>query len=216
MKYMSDDTLSLDRVKRLGVLGGTFDPIHIGHLIMAEAAWEEYGLDAVAFVPSYRPPHKDGSGLAHFSHRLEMARRATRENPHFAVSDIEKMTDGPSYTISTIRLLRELVDDDCEIYFFTGADQIMAIDTWKSYRELLEICHFIAVTRDAAGPGLNEKVDDIYRMTGRKLDILRIPNIEVSSTSIRDRVSSGKSIRYMVTDEVEAYIRSNGLYASKI
>lgn len=201
---------------RLGVMGGTFDPIHIGHLVAAEEARDRYELGKVIFVPSARPPHKGGVAHSSPGDRLEMVRLAIEGNPGMEVSDIEINREGLSFTIDTLHKLHEIYGGDADLYFITGADAILEILTWKKPEELFSQCRFIAVYRP--GYSLTELEDYLRGLdlngeeTERSVYQMEIPGIDVSSTSIRARVAGGKPFRYLVPDSVWLYIRENGLY----
>ena len=133
-------------MKKIGIMGGTFDPIHVGHLMIAEAVWDEYNLEKVIFIPSANPPHKHDV-LTSAKHRFNMTLLATCSNPHFEVSTIEMDRVGPSYTIDTIKALKKMYGDDTDFYFIIGADCIHELPTWHKIDELLKICKFIATKR---------------------------------------------------------------------
>lgn len=199
---------------RLGVMGGTFDPIHHGHLVTAEEARVQFALDGVLFVPSGQPPHKDPADVTPSEHRYLMAFLATVSNPHISVSRVEIDRSGPSYTIETIRLLAAEFAG-AQLFYVTGADAIMQImrGEWERSPELLELCEFIAATR----PGFVLDLDVLRRFnrTGRSLlnvHVMAIPALAISSTEIRARVRTGRSIKYLVPEAVEAYIVKHGLY----
>lgn len=202
-----------EAVRKLGIMGGTFDPIHFGHLVTAEAARKEFGLERVLFLPSGTPPHKNPQGVSDAEHRYMMTVLATLSNPYFDVSRVDIDREGISYTVDTLRILREQYGDDTELYFITGADAILEIMRWKSSDELLQLAQFIGATR----PGF--ELDSIPPETKAWLDqypdrvhMIKVPALAISSTDIRERVRSGNSIRYLVPEPVEHYIRRNGLY----
>lgn len=198
---------------KIGIMGGTFNPIHIGHLIIAEAARESLGLDSVVFVPASVPPHKQGMDIIDSVHRLEMVRCAVQSNPAFCVSDVELRRGGISYTYNTIRHFLDEGHEGENLFYITGADALVTIDTWKNHMELLSLCHFVAATRPGIGEhALLEKVSSLSSKGVTGLHPLLAPAIGVSSTDIRERVQFGKSIRYMVPDCVGDYIEKNGLY----
>ena len=192
----------------LGVLGGTFDPIHLGHLILGEQVREQLGLDRVLFVPSARPPHKLGDRIADAEHRLAMVELAVTSNPHFAVSRRELDRVGPSYTITTIKELRS--QGHGQVYFVLGADAVLDLRSWREPDELLRACQVVA----AARPGFD--LSRISRALGAerasRVRVLDIPQIEISSTDLRQRVAAGRSLRYLVPDAVGDYIAEKGLY----
>lgn len=198
--------------RRIGILGGTFDPIHVGHLMTAEAVRDEFGLDKVIFVPAAVPPHKMDQQVTEARHRYLMTVLATNSNPHFDVSTIEMDRPGPSYTIDTIYELKRQYGENTDLFFITGADAIAEIPTWDRIEELLGLCQFIA----AARPGFLPNVDNIREYFGElgsaRIHRLETPELEISSTNIRDRVERGFSIKYIVPSAVENYIYKEGLY----
>ena len=198
---------------RLGVFGGTFDPIHIGHLVAAEAARDAFQLDRVLFVPAARPPHKLGQVRATPEQRLQMTILATADNPAFAVSRLEIDRPGPSYTIDT---LRDLAAENagCHLHFITGADAVLELASWREPEALLDVAEFIAVARPGAAA---ERVAAFAATLGRRgarIRYLAIPAIDISSHELRSRVRAGQSIRYLVPAEVAEYILREGLYVS--
>ncbi len=203
-----------DIKRKVGIMGGTFDPIHIGHLVTADAVRIEYGLEKVLFVPTGEPPHKQGFKVTPAIHRYIMTVMATYSNPHFFVTSIEVDRPGPSYTIDTVRELLEQFGQQTEFYFITGADAIQDLASWKDIDQLLGLCHFIAATR----PGCLGEVDDVIKRFGivgrKRIHHLPTPELEISSTDIRERVRKGKSIKYIVPESVENYIIKEGLYLS--
>lgn len=188
-----------------GLMGGTFDPIHIAHLVMADQAVGQFGLARLIFVPAARPPHKCGDAVAPFEDRLEMVRRAIAGRPHLTVSDIEARRPGPSYTIDTVRAVaRELPGE--ALTFIVGADSLAQLAAWKLPDELLTECRFVVAPR----PGFS--IDDVSPRFRDRVFTLDMPSLDVSSRDIRDRVRRGVSIRYLVPPEVEAFIREKKLY----
>ena len=198
--------------KRVGILGGTFDPIHVGHLMTAEAVRDEYHLDKVIFIPAAVPPHKQNQDVTEAMHRYVMTVLATCSNPNFEVSDIEMNRPVPSYTIDTIRELLERFGEDTEFYFITGADAIQEIHTWDRIEELLEMCHFIGASRQVCLPDVNQIKASFGELGKRKIHRLETPELEISSTDIRNRIKKGYSIKYIVPTAVEQYIYKQGLY----
>ncbi len=191
---------------RLGILGGTFDPIHLGHLILAELARYLLRLDRVLFVPARIPPHK-GESPTSPEHRLHMTRLATRDNPHFAVSDLELRREGPSYTVDTLRALRD-ESPDAEHYLLMGADSARDLGSWKDHEVLLEGSTVVVLGRAGV------ESEDLPPDVSRRATLLSTPRLEISSSQIRHLVRDGGPIRYLVTEPVESYIRSEGLYRS--
>ncbi len=202
-----------DAKRKIGIMGGTFDPIHTGHLVTAEAVRIEYGLDQVLFIPASNPPHKQDSQVTAANHRYIMTVMATSSNPYFYVSPIELERPGLSYTIDTVMALIEKYGDRNEFYFITGADTVQDLPTWKQIDRLLGLCYFVA----AARPGCVGCLDDIIGQLGEKgrerIARLPTPELEISSTDIRERIKQGRSIKYIVPENVESYILKEGLYS---
>jgi len=195
------------------VLGGTFDPIHIAHLAIAEEARTQLGLDKVVFVPAGLPPHKMDVHVSPAEHRLAMVELAIAGNPHFEVSRVDIDRFGPCYTVDTIALLRKEWGPDVEIYFIMGSDSLADILTWHKPDRLIRLCRIVAVGR----PGYRVDMDELERcLPGASQRILFInsPQLDVSSSEIQRRVRAGESIKYQVPEAVERYIYEHGLYRS--
>lgn len=197
----------------LGIMGGTFDPIHIGHLITAEEARQQFKLDHVIFIPAGNPPHKEQRHVTPAEHRYLMTMLAVVDNPYFTVSRLEIDNEQPSYTIDTVRRFFQIYKQGLKLFFITGADAILDIKTWKDYEELLETCSFIAATR----PGYPfHKLKNIFGSSfseiTQKIHLLEIPAMAISSTYIRQRIAQGKTIKYLTPEPVEQYIYKNRLY----
>ncbi len=190
-----------------GLIGGTFDPIHIAHLIMAEEALQQFGLDRVLFVPAPRPPHKDAGVLSPFADRLAMVRLAVTENKRLDVTDIEARREGASYTIETVRAIRAELDGEERISLIIGGDSLEQILTWKDPGRLLDEVELIVARR----PGTTD--DDVDRAVLRHARFLHTPLMGISSTDIRARVREGRTIRYMVPETVRSYITEKSLYS---
>lgn len=204
------------KIKRLAIMGGTFDPIHIGHLMTAEEVRHEFDIDQVVFIPTGYPPHKENNRVTHSEHRYLMTVLATVENPHFNVSRIEIDRPGKTYTVDTIKEIKEMYTPDMKIYFITGADAVNEILTWKHAEELMRICEFVAVTR----PGYNKKrlkakLDELRKSFECTVHFLEVPALAISSSDIRRRVEKGRPIQYLVTQSVEKYIHKFKLYSKK-
>ena len=194
----------------IGIMGGTFDPIHLGHLAAAEEAGIRFSLSRVVFVPNGIPPHKKAYAVTPAEQRLEMVVLATASNPRFETSRIEVGRPGPSYAVDTLRALAEQVGPEVTLYFITGVDAIREILTWREPDELARRCEFIAVTRpgyDAAG------IDgSLGRGVLSATHLLHVPGVAISSTELRTRAAQGLSLRYLTPDPVVRYIESRGLY----
>ena len=201
------------KLTRIGVMGGTFDPIHYGHLVAAEEARAEFGLDKVIFIPAGRPPHKQLHSITDPEHRYLMTALAVSSNPGFEVSRIEVEKDELTYTFDTVKDLLSIYGENTTIYFITGADAVLELLTWYKIDELLTLCKFIAVTR----PGfdrrdLEQKIGEISSKYGGEIICIEVPLLDISSTDIRKRFRKGKSIKYLLPEAVEKYIVENGLY----
>lgn len=197
----------------IGVMGGTFDPIHFGHLRAAEEVLQGFGLERVVFVPSGRPPHKPLSEVTSPDHRYMMAKLATADHPQFEVSGIEIERDGPSYTLDTLREFRYAMPGDNRLYFITGLDAILEIHTWNGFDQLFDLADFIAVTR----PGYSiEALSKLEKLIGPdyfgRVHPFPVTLLAIASRDIRRRVREGKSIRYLVPEPVRLYIEKERLY----
>ncbi|MCK4547589.1 MAG: nicotinate-nucleotide adenylyltransferase [Candidatus Eisenbacteria sp.] len=192
---------------RIGILGGTFDPIHMGHLIAAEGVKTEIHLDRVIFLPAARSPHKDAAGISEAERRLDMVRMAVEDNPAFEVSDLEIRRGGTSYTIETIREMKTRLGESVDLFFLMGEDSLLEITTWKDYELLLEECTVVVFRRP--GVDLGRMDDEILR----RIRMVPTCEIDVASRDIRERVREGYSIRYLVPPAVEAYIHLENLYS---
>ena len=202
----------MNRAKRLvGILGGTFNPIHIGHLTMAEAVRSEFGLEKIIFVPASQPPHKHGIEIASAADRYLMTELATCSNPAFEVSDIEMRRAGPSYSVDTVKELMK-AHGETEFFFLVGTDIVREIHTWERVEELLTLCPFIVASRPGCRPDAERSREIFGGKLGERIRLLETPELAVSSTDIRERIAKGHSIKYIVPPEVESYIYKKGLY----
>jgi nicotinate-nucleotide adenylyltransferase len=186
---------------KIGILGGTFNPIHIGHLILAEEVREKLALEQIIFVPTFLPPHKDNSNIAEAQSRLEMVKLAIKGNKNFSVSDSEIKRNGRSYTIDTIREFKWIYPKD-ELYFIIGSDLLNYLDEWKDLSEIIKMVKVIVATR----PGFPLEKIPSYIKT------IAIRAVDVSAFEIRECVKNNKSFRYLVPEQVFNYINKNGLY----
>ncbi|XOQ26698.1 MAG: putative nicotinate-nucleotide adenylyltransferase [Mitsuokella multacida] len=196
----------------IGIMGGTFDPIHNGHLLTAEYVRDACGLKKIVFIPAANSPFKLDKKVVPAEKRFEMTRLAVEDNPYFEVSDIELRREGVSYTSDTIHELRTRWGEGTALYFITGADAINELPAWHEPKRLLEECHFIAATRQGTQLELAPLRDFFGRLCDEHIHQLTTPELEISSTTIRERIRAGRSIRYMVPLSVEEYIRKEGLY----
>ncbi len=195
---------------RLGIMGGTFDPVHFGHLVIAEEARYEFALDRVVWVPAGDPPHKQSREVVSQEHRYAMVLLATAGHPAFEVSRLEMERSGPSYTVDTIRSFSEL-KPEAELFFITGADATLEILTWHRHEDLVRLCRFIAVTRP--GYDLNRLNTVLPESYLPRISTIQAPGVDISSTDLRARLRNGEPVKYLVPDDVEAYLRKHRLYS---
>jgi len=210
-----------------GLFGGTFDPIHFGHLRAAQELITLLNLDRVIFIPAALPPHKTAREITPFEHRLQMVRLAIAGNDQFSFSDVEKRRPGKSYSVDTVRYFLDSPDKNLELYFITGQDAFDAITTWREWEKLLSLCHFIVMTR----PGYENKgLDHILPMElaaryvyhernnffkdpqGCSIFFRKTTFLDISASEIRDRIQKGQSIQYLTPDDVIHYVETNHLY----
>jgi nicotinate-nucleotide adenylyltransferase len=193
---------------RIGIMGGTFDPIHMGHLLAAELAKEAEQLDEVWFMPTFVPPHKQNGAVAEPEDRLAMARLAVEGNPHFRVTDIEIAKHDTSYTIDTVELLTSQYPED-SFCFIIGADMVMYLPHWRRIDEIIRLIRFVGLAR----PGYTLALEELPEAIASRVTLAPMPLMELSSTEIRRRLSAGQTVRYMVPDPVRLYMEGKGLYA---
>ena len=194
---------------RLCILGGTFDPPHIGHLVMAEMAREALDAAQVLFVPAADPPHKDETRLP-IEHRLSMLQRATADNPHFILSRADIDRPGPHYSVDMVRII-QTQHPDAELFFLIGADSLRDLPKWYRPQELIRLCRLAVMPR----PGVDTAPDmheDVIPGLAARVVMIDAPMVDVSSTEIAARLRAGKSVRYLVPQPVLDYIVANGLY----
>ncbi len=202
-------------MRKIGIFGGSFNPVHTGHLILGQFTLEKAELDEIFFVPASRPPHKPHTSLAPAEHRMEMLRLACKNNPAFKISDIEINRSGPSYTLTTVRQMMDNYSESARLFLILGADSVRDIHKWYRAKELVKSVPMI---------GLRRPDTDHIHMEGNQTffsesdyDILKncfidIPQIEISSSYIRERIRARKPVRYLVTETVRQYIISKKLY----
>jgi len=218
--------LGRENTLKLGILGGTFDPIHLGHLRVAEEVGEDFELQKVYLIPAALPPHKEGKPITPFHHRLEMTRIAAEESPLLESLDLEGRRQGLSYSIDTLREFHRLHAGHLDLYFIVGMDAFLEIGTWKEYGNLFHYANFLVISR----PGFHhEEIGDCLSTlgidfrpgdektsfivsSGNRVIYKRATLIDISSTEIRKRVSRNKSIRFLVPEKVRKYIIQKGLF----
>ena len=196
--------------RKIGIMGGTFDPIHNGHLLAADEAHAALGLSEVIFVPTGQPPHKANQKVTSAEERYIMAEMATANCPYFTVSRIEIDRAGESYTIDTLRTLHSMPEyKDVLFYFITGLDAVLNIMTWKNPEEIIQMCSFVAVSRYGYS---HNRVELLPQDLRDKIIPLEIPLLAISSTELRERIRTGRSIKFMVPAAVEQFIIKKSLY----
>jgi len=215
------------KLKRLGLFGGTFNPIHYGHLRSAEEVAEALDLGQVWFIPAALPPHKSLSNVTPFEVRLTMTRLAVSRHSRLAVSDVEGRRPGKSYSIETLRYFREELGPQEELYFILGMDAMLEIATWKDYRELFTLSHFVVLDRpgydqDRLGRLLKQQVNPDFQPlsggegfqhpSGHRVLVQATTLMDISGTRIRQLVGEGRSIRYLLPERVRRFILKNNLY----
>lgn len=213
------------RQVKLGLLGGTFNPIHLGHLRIAEAAREVVGLERVLFIPAADPPHKPLAGNVAFEQRYAMVRLAIADQPSFDISDIEARRQGKSYTVETLTALRKDRSED-ELYFIVGSDSFLEIGLWHRFAELFNLASLVVVARpgslvtepiqqlpeEVRGAFYQEESGCLRHVTGSTIRFVEDCRLEISSSHLRDLVAEGRSLRYLVPPDVSTYIAQKGLY----
>lgn len=198
-------------MKKYGIFGGSFNPIHYGHLMICEYIKEEMGLDKVIFIPTGNPPHKELELSA--KDRYEMVRLAISPNPDFEISDIETTRVKKSYTVDTIRELKKIYKEE-KLYFLIGLDSLFQLKTWMKIGDLSQEIEFVVALR----PGyldreeINKEIDFLRENFGTKINLINTPLYEISSTDLRDRIREGKSLRYLIPKKVLDYIEESGFY----
>lgn len=198
--------------KRIGIMGGTFNPIHQGHLILAETAREYCELDEVLFIPSGNSYMKASDEILDGETRISMTALAIEDNPYFTLSSMEVEREGATYTCDTIRELKER-NPSAEYYFIMGADTLFTIEKWKNSEEILRKCSLIVESRDEKDASeLKEKASELQKKYQAYIIVLPERKVDISSTEIRNRLEKGESVRYMIPDKVLSYIEKNNLY----
>jgi nicotinate-nucleotide adenylyltransferase len=196
---------------RLGILGGTFDPIHYAHLAIAEEARVQLGLDRVLFVPAGQPPHKPHMSITPVEHRLSMLELALASNSHFAISHVDLERPGPSYTVDTLVLLQAQWGPEAELHLIVGADSLLEMHTWYRPRRIADLAHLVVAPRPDHPLDLS---DQALSLLGRSHPVrfIQVPLLAISGSDLRKRVREGSSIKYYLPEEVESHIRRHQLY----
>lgn len=221
-------------MRRLGLFGGTFNPIHLGHVQVIHEVKAGFGLDKILIIPSALPPHKELNGVVDAEDRLEMIRLAFSDDPNFVISDIELKRSGPSYTIDTVRHFKSISPENTELYLIVGLDAFLEIDTWKSYNDLFLLIPFIVMSRTinekinvkpewkSLKNYLQSKISKEYTLSvtqssfihakKQPVYVFNVTPVDISSTTIRKRIKEGRSIKKLVPEIIEDFIKAKGLY----
>jgi nicotinate-nucleotide adenylyltransferase len=199
-------------MSKIGIMGGTFNPIHTAHLILGESAYEQFGLDQILFMPSKTPPHKLQEDIISNEHRSSMVQLAIESNPHFEFSSLELNRTGITYTFDTLEELTKIHPEN-QYYFILGADSLFQIEQWKNPERIFQLTEIIAAGRYHLSPTKMEDQIAYLNLTYKaKIHLLQIPNMDISSNLLRKKLLNGQSIRYYVPEKVEYYITEHNLY----
>jgi len=221
-------------LKRIGLFGGTFNPIHMGHVQVIREVKKKFGLDKIFLIPSAFPPHKETEGIIDGLDRIEMIRLSFSDDPDFVVSDVELKRSGFSFTIDTVRHFKSILPENTKLYFIVGLDAFLEVDTWKSYKDLFLLIPFIVMSRAATGQRdtdlqwkhlesyIKSKISEGYRHSPSRpcyihdvkqpIFLFQVTPVEISSTEIRECIRKGRTIKSLVTEPVEDLIKAKGLY----
>lgn len=199
-------------MKKVGIMGGTFNPIHIAHLVLAEQAYEQYELDEILFMPSKRPAYKDLNEVIDEEYRQHMIELAIADNPHFQIDTMEFYREGNTYTADTLLELKNK-NPEVEYYFIIGADSLFQLELWYQPEVILKLATILAANRgDKDDDLVNSKIEELTNTYNAQIHLLKIPQIDISSNMIRERIQEGKTIRYFVPRVVQDYIKQHNLY----
>lgn len=197
--------------KKIGIMGGTFNPIHFGHLLLGETAYEQFSLDEVLFMPTKNPYYKNLGNTVTEEDRVRMVKLAIKDNAHFTFSGEELNREGTTYTVETLQNLTRK-NPDCEYYFIMGADSLYHIESWKDTEEVLRMAVILVAGRGDLSSSLSSQIEYIENKYDASIRFLNSPSLEISSNDIRRRIRTGESIRYLLPREVEEYIYEHKLY----
>lgn len=201
--------------KRIGIMGGTFNPVHIGHLIIAENAYDEYQLDEVMFLPSKNPPHKKSSDIVREEERKKMLSLAIEGNSHFSLSMLEFEREGKTYSVDTMEILKKQYPEN-EYFFIIGADSLYNLEKWHRAEALMKMTCFLVASRDQHSyDEMNMFAEQLREKYGANIAFLNTPTIEISSSKLREKARLKKSISYFVPDKVREYIKVHRLYRER-
>ncbi len=199
-------------MNKIGIMGGTFNPIHHGHLFLAENAYEQAGLDKVLFMPLKNPPHKTIPNNITDQHRIDMVKLAIENNPHFELSDIELKREGMTYTADTLTYLKEKHPED-EYYFIVGTDSLFYMQDWMQPQVIFDLSTVVTAGRDNADEErISKHIEYLEKTFHARIIHIKMPMIDISSEEIRKRLTTGRTVRYYISDVVIEYIKNNKLY----
>jgi len=200
-------------MKRIGIMGGTFDPVHNGHILLGKQAYTEYGLDEIWFMPSHIPPHKKDHHITESGDRINMLKLALKDIPYCVVSDFEMRREGNTYTARTLELLREEYPDH-RFYFIIGADSLFQIENWYHPEKVMALTSLLVSDREyeAGERSFEEQIAYLHDKYGADIQILHNSEVDIASADIRRRIAEGKDVTKDIPEEVEAYIKAHGLY----
>ncbi len=199
--------------ERIGIFGGSFNPIHNGHLALGKAVCDQLALDRLIFMPAGYPPHKPHGNLAPGVHRHAMLKLAVEHDPRFSVSTLELDAQGTTYTVNTLKTLRTMFSHDDDLFFVMGADSLVDLVNWRSLRELAGLCTFVAAARPGvSGESMKAQIDVLDHSVGARVEVVEMLLMDVSSSEIRRRVACKEDISNLVPESVSSYIAQNGLY----
>lgn len=203
------------RKRHIGIMGGTFDPVHNAHLVLAEQAYEQYALDEIWMLPNGNPPHKRDTRQADMECRMEMLRLAIQDIPYLKLCDVERSSSAYHYTYETLRRLNRQYPDTV-FYFIMGADSLFEFDNWKEPGIISRECILLAAVRDRhAREQVRKRIRELEERYGAKIHILDTPSMDIASADIRESLSRGEKVSHMLPEAVEMYIRQQGLYGSE-
>jgi len=202
-------------MKRIGIMGGTFDPIHNGHILLGKQAYMEYGLDEIWFMPSHIPPHKKDHHITDSEDRVNMLRLALADLPYCKVSEFEMQREGNTYTAQTLELLREAYPE-YQFYFIIGADSLFQLETWYHPEKVMALTSFLVSERECESGGrtFNEQISHLHETYGADIQVLHNEEVDIASAEIRKRIQEGKDVTKDIPKAVDTYIKAHGLYGT--
>lgn len=202
----------MDRLKKIGIMGGTFNPIHNGHLVLANSAYKQFHLEEILFMPSKNPPHKEHKNIVSDDHRLKMISLAISDIPYFTLSTVELEREGTTYTVDTLESLWK-TKGSISFYFIIGADSLFQIETWKKPEEIMKLAKFIVASRyGLSNEAMNQQIEYLNHTYNTNIERIKMPDIDVSSKHIRENIKNSNSVKKYIPKAVEEYIDKYDLY----